>query len=598
MRSSSYLSDSSIKPNWSIVWSLIPYLLAFRWRVLLALLCLIGAKLVSVATPLILKHVVDSLDGDIAALAVPFGLLIAYGGARFLSALLGELRDTVFARVAERTMSGVAKSVFEHLHRLDLDFHLSRKTGGLSRDIERGTSGTNFLLRFLVFNILPTLIELLLIFFILWAFFDWRYCAVILFSVVLYIGFSIVVTEWRTKFVRDVNELDSRSNTRAIDSLLNYETVKYFDNEQFEVSEYAKALSLWETARIRFRLTLSFLNSGQSFIIALSLTVMMLMAAHDVVNQNLTLGDFVMVNAYMIQLFVPLNFLGFVYREIRQALINIERMFSLLKIEPKVKESPHAVPVEPTNSAGVEVTFSDVHFSYDGKRQVLKGINFVVEAGKTVAIVGASGAGKSTLSKLLFRFYDPTEGAIRINGIPLQDIQLSSLRQLIGVVPQDTMLFNDTIRYNIAYGAPDKSEQNIVDAARRAHLLDFIESLPDGWNTLVGERGLKLSGGEKQRIAIARVLLKNPPILLFDEATSSLDTKSEKLISTALGELAVNHSTIVIAHRLSTVLNADTILVLANGRVVEQGTHTELVELEGVYAGLWLAQSQELQKSE
>lgn len=594
MRSSRHLSDSDVKPNWSIIKSLIPYLLEYKGRVALALFFLVCAKLASVATPWLMKLIVDDLDAQRVAMVAPVALLLFYGMLKFLSALFGEIRDTVFSRVSERAMRRVAKNVFEHLHTLDLDFHLSRKTGGLSRDIERGTSGINFLLRFLVFNIIPTFLELFMVFAIMWGFFSWHYCVVVLLVVVIYVVFSIVVTEWRTKFIRAVNEHDSRSNTRAVDSLLNYETVKYFNNEHFEVAEYDRELSLWEQARIRIRFTLSFLNSGQAFIIAASVTVMLLMASHDVVHKTMSLGDFVMISAYMIQLFIPLNFLGFVYREIRQALINIEKMFDLLDIQSKVQDHPHAKILRNEFPDGCEIQFENVCFSYDAKRKVLKNVSFTLHPGETLAIVGASGAGKSTIAKLLFRFYDPTSGSIKINGQDIRELTLDSWRKKIGVVPQDTVLFNDSIYYNISYGAPGSSTESILAVADRAHLTDFINKLPEGYETLVGERGLKVSGGEKQRLAIARVLLKNPPILVFDEATSSLDTEAERVISRALDELATRHSTVIIAHRLSTVLNANHIIVLCDGEIIEQGKHQEMVAAGGHYAKLWSAQSREV----
>ncbi len=599
MRPSSYNTDPDAIPRLGVLKSLTPFLFEFKGRVLLALTFLIGAKIATVAMPWVLKLIVDSLDGNpgsgsgsgtAALIVVPVALLLGYGALRFFSVFLGEMRDAVFARVTERAMRRVGLKVFSHLHHLDLEFHLSRQTGGLSRDIERGTSGISFLMRFLVFNILPTLIEIAMVAAILMAQFSVGYALGILLAVGAYVGFSVVVTEWRSKYVREANERDSQSNTRAIDSLLNFETVKYFNNEAHEIREYDRHLSGWEQARINTRLSLSALNSGQAFIIAASVTAMLVMAAHGVADGSLTLGDFVMINAYTIQLFIPLNFLGFVYREIRQALINIEKMFELLKISPRVTDAPDAQPLEWTGQGNVEIEFRNVVFGYKEDRRILHGVSFVIEAGRKTAIVGASGAGKSTIARLLFRFYDADEGQILINGRDIRSFTQDSVRQVMGVVPQDTVLFNESIEYNIAYGQPIATTAAIHEAARRAHLNSFIDSLPQGWQTRVGERGLKVSGGEKQRIAIARVLLKNPPFLIFDEATSSLDVHSEQSISLALDEMAQSHTTLVIAHRLSTVMNADRIIVLDRGQVVEQGSHARLLQAGGSYARLWQAQ--------
>ncbi len=595
MRPSSYVNDPAAKPNLAVLKDLWPYLMEFRGRVLLAFIFLLGAKVANVALPWLLKVIVDELDisNNQALAAVPVLLLLGYGALRFLSVFLGELRDAVFARVTERAMRRVGLRVFTHLHRLDLDFHLSRKTGGLSRDIERGTSGISFLLRFMLFNILPTLFEIGLVVVVLLSQFSYVFALAIVVAVASYIGFSVVVTEWRNKFVREANEQDNKSNTRAIDSLLNYETVKYFNNEAYEIREYDTHLAAWEQSRLKNRLTLAALNSGQALIIATSVTVVMILAAQGVVAQTLSIGDFVMINAYMIQLFIPLNFLGFVYREIRQALINIERMFDLLRQKPKVTDAPDLRPWAPPEDGRVSLEFESVSFAYHADRPILRDVSFQVPAGQTVAIVGASGAGKSTIGKLLFRFYDVSGGRILLNGVDIREIAQASVRQVYGVVPQDTVLFNDTIYYNIAYGRPDASEQEVYDAARRAHLGEFIQSLPNGYQTQVGERGLKVSGGEKQRIAIARVLLKNPPLLIFDEATSALDTHAEQVIAAALEEVAQQHTTVVIAHRLSTVMSADQILVLDGGRVVEQGRHAELLRKGGHYAALWYNQLRE-----
>jgi ABC-type transport system involved in Fe-S cluster assembly fused permease/ATPase subunit len=586
--SHSFSADPNLKPNWRVLLSLAPYLKEFKGRVVLSFLFLIAAKVAGVAMPWVLKLIVDDLDlTRTAAVVVPIALLLAYGFLRFASVFLGELRDAIFARVTERAMRRVGLEVFQHLHTLDLDFHLSRKTGGLSRDIERGTSGISFLLRFLLFNIIPTLFELLLVAVILFKQFSLAYCLTVIVAILIYIVFSVVITEWRTKFVREANEQDNRSNTRAVDSLLNYETVKYFNNESYEAKEYDQHLSDWEKSRLKNRLSLAALNSGQALIIAASVTLMMIMAARGVAAGSMTLGDFVMINAYMIQLFIPLNFLGFVYREIRQSLINVERMFELLRVKPKVVEAAEAKHFSLGIERNVAIEFRNVSFAYQADRPILRDVSFSVAPGQKVAIVGSSGAGKSTIAKLLFRFYDPDTGGVFLNGENIRELVLEDLRRQFGVVPQDTVLFNDTIFYNIAYGDPTATEEQVYQAADSAHLKEFIEALPKKYATTVGERGLKVSGGEKQRIAIARVLLKNPPVLIFDEATSALDTEAERVISTALDELAVRHTVLVIAHRLSTVMNADRILVLHKGEIVEQGTHAELLAVDGYYRSLW-----------
>ncbi|WP_341580940.1 ABC transporter ATP-binding protein/permease [Marinobacter metalliresistant] len=578
------------KPDWKVIAGLWPYLAEFRGRVALALALLVLAKLATVATPVALKYIVDYLDqtrGADMLLWIPVVLVVAYGSLRFGATLFSELRDAVFARVAERAMRRVSLRVFEHLHHRELAFHLDRKTGGLARDIERGTNGISFLLRFTLFNIAPTLLEILMVAGILFVAFNVGYVLAILVAVAVYVVFSIKITEWRTRFVREANARDNQSNSRAIDSLLNYETVKYFNNERYESQLYDVDLEDWEQARLKNRLSLAALNSGQALIIGLAMIVIMAMAVREVASGAITLGDFTMINAYLLQLFIPLNALGFVYREIRQALVNIERLFKLLGDEPAIQDAPEARELAVDNA---EVRFDHIHFAYRPDRPILQDVNFSIPAGHTVAVVGASGAGKSTLARLLFRFYDVDKGAIRIDGQDIRQVTQDSLRSAIGVVPQDTVLFNDTLYRNLAYGRPEATEEDVYRAARLAHLEDFIHSLPDGYETKVGERGLKLSGGEKQRVAIARVILKNPPLLILDEATSSLDSLSEQAILGALKEVSQQRTTLVIAHRLSTIRDANTILVMDGGRIVESGSHNALLAAGGHYAHLWAQQ--------
>lgn len=575
--------------------TLLPYLWEFKGRVVLALTLLIFAKLANVAVPLVLKDIVDALDKPQALLALPVFLVLAYGVLRLCSTLFGELRDAVFAKVTQRAIRRVAMRVFTHLHALSLRFHLERQTGGVSRDIERGTRGISFLLNFMLFNILPTLVEIGLVAGILLSKYAAIFSVVTFITLALYIAFTLIITEWRMIFRRTMNDMDSKANTRAIDSLLNYETVKYFGNESWETRRYDESLTKWEAAAVKNQTSLAALNAGQSLIVALGVTLLMLLAANGVVNGDMTLGDLVLVNAYMIQLYMPLHFLGFVYREIKHSLADMEKMFSLMEENAEVRDKPGASELLPGEA---DVRFENVDFSYEPKRQILFDVSFAVPAGKTVAVVGASGSGKSTLARLLFRFYDVSGGRILMNGQDLREVTQKSLRAAIGIVPQDTVLFNDTIFYNIQYGRPETSPEEVIEAARSAHIHEFIAGLPDGYETLVGERGLKLSGGEKQRVAIARALLKNPRVLIFDEATSALDSKSEKAIQAELRRIAANRTTLTIAHRLSTIVDADQILVMEHGRIAERGTHRELLAAEGAYAHMWALQQQEQQALE
>ncbi len=576
--------------------SLLPFLWEFRGRTLLALAFLVIAKLATVTIPVALKLIVDRLNPvHHSLLVLPLALLIGYGLLRFASILFGELRDLVFERAALRAVRRIALRVFRHLHDLDLTFHLERQTGGLSRDIERGTRGISFVLSFMLFNILPTLLEIALVLGIfLWNFSAW-FAFIIIVSVIVYIAFSILVTEWRMHHVRRMNELDSKANTRAIDSLLNYETVKYFTNEDFEAQRYDNEMAAWEKEALKTQYSLSTLNSGQGLIIAVGVTAMMLLAGYEVVHGRMTLGDFVMVNAYMVQLFMPLNFLGFVYREMKRSIVDMERMFALLDRNTQVADKAGAPALKVSHG---DIRFENVRFGYGKDREILHGVSFAIPAGAKVAVVGPSGAGKSTLARLLFRFYDADDGRILIDGQDIRDVTRDSLRRNIGIVPQDTVLFNDTIYYNIAYGRPDANRSDIEQAAAMANLKQFIDVLPQGYETLVGERGLKLSGGEKQRVAIARAILKNPPILVFDEATSSLDSNAEQAILVAMRELAEHRTSLVIAHRLSTIVDADEIVVLDQGAVAERGTHRELLRIGGLYAQLWTLQQREAEEKQ
>lgn len=568
-----------------------PYFAAFPWHVIGAILALIAAKAATLALPYGLKLIIDALDPSLNSLALlPLWLILGYGLLRFGSVLFGEVRDALFGRVTEHAMRALGLKVFIHLHRLELGFHLDRQTGGISRDIERGTNGLSFLMRFLMFNIVPTVLEIVLVALIFWNLFSVWYAVITAVAVAVYILFTVRVTEWRSQFIRAANQADSSTNTQAVDSLLNYETVKYFNNEQYEASRYDQSLAGWEKARLQNRMSLFFLNSGQALIIALAMTLMMLLAAQGVAGKQLTLGDLAMVNAYMLQLFMPLNFLGFVYREIRRALTDLENMLGLLKRAPVIADEPDAPPLQ-LQQARVE--FRDVAFAYQAERPILNGLSFTIESGQRVAIVGSSGAGKSTLARLLYRFYDLQSGQILLDGVDIRTVTLDSLRRNIAIVPQDTVLFNQSIRANIAYGRPDATDADIDAVIDAAHLRDFISQLPQGDATLVGERGLKVSGGEKQRIAIARALLKRSPLLIFDEATSALDSHSEQAVMAAIRAASREHTALVIAHRLSTVVDCDRILVLEQGQLVESGSHAELLAQQGRYAALWALQQHE-----
>jgi len=575
--------------------TLLPYLWPagesnLRFRVVVAIILLVGAKAVNVTVPLFYKEAVDLLSVDKEALvAVPIALLIGYGLARVLALAFGELRDAVFAKVAQRAIRTVALRTFRHLHRLSLRFHLDRQTGGVSRAIERGTSGIEFLLNFMLFNVLPTLLEIVLVCGILWSLFGPSYAVVTFLTIGGYVAWTLIVTEWRLKYRRAMNETDSKANTKAIDSLLNYETVKYFGNEDHEAKRYDSALVRYEEAAVKSKTSLSLLNIGQAAVISVGLVIIMAMAGYGVVGGTMTIGDFVLVNSYLIQLFLPLNFLGFVYREIKRSLADMESMFELMEENAEVKDDQTARPLDV--SAG-EVVFENVAFGYDPRRPILKDVSFTVPAGKTVAIVGSTGAGKSTVSRLLFRFYDVDGGSVSIDGQDIRSVTQTSLRAAIGIVPQDTVLFNDTIYYNIAYGNPSASPTEIEEAAKLARIHDFVMGLPDGYQTTVGERGLKLSGGEKQRVAIARTILKKPAILLFDEATSALDSHTEKEIQASLKEVSANRTTLVIAHRLSTIVDADEILVMEDGQIIERGNHTALLAHNKRYAEMWRKQQE------
>ena len=570
-----------------------PYLWEYRWRVFLALAFLITAKLANITVPIVMKQIVDGLSGPKQLLAVPIALLVSYGALRLSSTLFNELRDIVFAKVAQRAMRRVALQVFHHLHALSLRFHLDRATGGLTRDIERGTRGISTLLNFMVFSVLPTLLEMALVTGFLIYKFDVWFGVITVCTILLYVAMTFAISEWRINHRRTMNEMDSKANTKAIDSLLNYETVKYFGNENYEALRYDENLKRYEKAVVTSETSLGILNAAQAAVIGIAVSLLMWRAADGIVHGTLTLGDLVMVNALLIQLYIPLNFLGVLYRETKQALTDMEKMFRLLSEHREVEDKPGAPGIVVSGGA---IRFERVDFSYDGKRAILDGVDFEVPAGKTVAVVGSSGSGKSTLARLLYRFYDVGGGRITIDGQDIRDVKQASLRAAIGIVPQDTVLFNDTIFYNVQYGRPTASRNEVVAAARVAHIDGFIERLTDGWESMVGERGLKLSGGEKQRVSIARTVLKNPPILIFDEATSALDSKTEKSIQAELAEISRNRTTLMIAHRLSTIVDADQILVMEHGRIVERGSFRELIAMNGRFAEMWQLQQQEEQE--
>jgi ATP-binding cassette subfamily B protein len=596
-----YVAPEGAKADIKTIRTLLPYLwpageFGLRARVVWAMIFLVAAKAINVYVPIFYKQAVDVITKpDAAIIVVPIALLIAYGVARVLAQAFGELRDAVFAKVAQRAIRKIAHKTFNHLHKLSLRFHLDRKTGGVSRAIERGTQGIEFMLGFMAFSVIPTLLEVVFVCGVLWYLYDVWFAVITFVTITGYIYWTFAITEWRIKFRRIMNEADSEANTKAIDSLLNYETVKYFGNEAHEDRRYDVSLRNYEIAAVKSKTTLSLLNIGQGVIISIGLTIVMIMAGYGVKNGSMTVGDFVLVNAYLIQLYIPLSFLGMVYRQIKQSLIDIEAMFKLLDEEQEVQDKPDAKPLSVN---GGDINFDNVSFHYDPRRPVLKNVSFRVPPGKKVAIVGPSGSGKSTISRILFRFYDVQEGNVSIDGQDIRDVTQSSLRAAIGMVPQDTVLFNDTVYYNIAYGRPDATPAEVEEAARMARIHDFVMTLPDGYQSMVGERGLKLSGGEKQRVAIARTILKSPSILLFDEATSALDTHTEREIQASLDQVSANHTTLVIAHRLYTVITADEIIVLKEGVIVERGTHTSLLEANGEYASMWRRQQEAAQAQE
>ncbi|SFK13265.1 ABCB family ABC transporter ATP-binding protein/permease [Methylophaga sulfidovorans] len=576
------------KNDWQAIRRLLPFIKKFKGRVILALSLLTLAKLANVAVPLTLKHAIDALDPQQQNIIyLPVMMLVAYGLLRLASSAFSEIRDALFAKVIFRSVRRIASQILAHLHELSLQFHLQRQTGGISRDIERGSRGISFLMNFMIFNILPTLVEIGLVTAILLINYDSIFAIITTSTILIYIFYTLIITEWRMRYRRRMNEMDSQANNQAIDSLMNYETVKYFNNEQLEVSQYDKKLASWEKSAIHNQTSLSVLNIGQGIIISIGLTTLMLLAGQGVVDGQLSLGDLVLINAYLLQLYMPLGFLGFVYREIRHSLADMERMFHLLEQKKEISDTDHAKDIDIDLG---EIKFVNVGFSYHPDRVILKNINFTAKAGQKLAIVGPSGSGKSTIIRLLYRFYDPQLGRIEIDNQDIKTVTQSSLRRHIGIVPQDTVLFNDTIYHNIAYGKPSANNEAVIAAAKQANLHDFIQQLPDGYDTIVGERGLKLSGGEKQRIAIARTLLKNPKLLCFDEATSALDSHSEQRIGREIINISQNKTTLVIAHRLSTIIDADQILVMDKGEIIEQGTHQQLLAQNGIYTSMWQLQ--------
>jgi len=589
------LPPGAPRGEWQTIRALFPYLLQYKWRVAIALSCLVLAKMANVAVPVILKDIVDAISANpaLSLVAAPVGLVVAYGAMRVMSSLFTELREAVFARVTQQAVRRIALELFGHLHALSLRFHLERQTGGLTRDIERGTRGVSSLVSFTLYSILPTIIEVSMVLAWLIIHYEIWFAVITVSALALYVIYTFAVTEWRTNFRRLMNDLDSRANVRAVDSLLNYETVKYFNNEAFESRRYDQSLERWQEAAIKSQTSLSVLNVGQALIISIAVTLMVWRAVVGVTEGRMTIGDLVLVNAFMIQLYIPLNFLGVLYREIKQSLADMERMFGLMSEHKEVADKPSAQPLIIRQG---EIRFERVSFAYEPSRPILKGVDLVLPAGRVTAVVGSSGAGKSTLSRLLYRFYDIQEGRIFFDGQEIREVTQASLRAAIAIVPQDTVLFNDTLEYNIRYGRPSATDAEVAEAAAAAHLSRFIASLPEGMQTRVGERGLKLSGGEKQRVAIARALLKQPAILIFDEATSALDSESEKAIQKELEEVSRGRTTLVIAHRLSTVIDADQIVVLESGRIVEQGRHAALLARKGRYAELWELQAREAKK--